>query len=49
MERIQRGYIKIRREFRIFYRKGTGILSKITLGNIEKKKSKSKKLNKGNK
>ena len=33
----------------MFYKKGTGILSEIILGNIKKEKSKSKKLNKGNK
>ena len=41
--------IKARREFKIFYKKNTGILSEIILGNIEKEKSKSKELNKGNK
>ena len=46
---ILRNHIKTRREFRIFYKKGTGILSEITLGNIKKKGLKLKKLNKGNK
>ena len=36
-----------RGEPKIFYKKGTGILSEITLGNIKKKKSKSKQLAKG--
>ena len=49
MGRIWRNYIKTKREFKIFYRKGTGILLKITLGNIKKEKSKSKELDKGNK
>ena len=49
MGRIWRNYIKTKREFRIFYRKGTGILLEIILGNIEKEKLKLKELNKGNK
>ena len=49
MERIWRNYIETKREFKTFYRKGTGILLEIILGNIEKKKLKSKKLDKGNK
>ena len=49
MGRIWKNYIKAKREFKIFYKKGTGILSEITLGNIEKERSKSKELNKGNK
>ena len=49
MGRIWRNYIKTKREFEIFYRKGTGILSEITLGNIKKKKSKLKEPDKGNK
>ena len=40
--------IETRREFKIFYRKGTGVLLKITLDNIEKKKLKLKELVKGN-
>ena len=48
MGRIWKNYIGTRREFKIFYKKGTGILLEITLGNIEKKKSKTKKLVKGN-
>ena len=49
MGRIQRNYIKTRREFKIFYKKGTGVLSEITSGNIEKEKSKLRELDKGNK
>ena len=37
-----------RREFKIFYRKGIGVLLVITSGNIEKEK-KLKELDKGNK
>ena len=46
---ILRNHIKTKREFRIFYRKSIGVLSEITLGNIEKEKSKPKELVKGNK
>ena len=49
MGRIWKNYIKAKGEFKIFYGKGTGILSEITLGNIKKEKSKSKELKKGNK
>ena len=49
MGRIQRNYIKTRGELKTFYKKGTGILSEITSGNIKKERSKSKELNKGNK
>ena len=38
-----------KREFKIFYRKGIGILLEITLDNIEKKRVKLKELAKGNK
>ena len=44
---ILRDYIGTKREFRTFYKKNTGILLEITLGNIEKKKLKLKKLAKG--
>ena len=37
-----------RREFKIFYRKGIGVLLEITLGNIEKERLKLKELVKGN-
>ena len=46
---ILKNYIKTRREFGIFYRKGIGVLSKITLGNIKKEKLNLKELVKGNK
>ena len=49
MGRIWRNYIKARREFKIFYRKGTGVLSEIILGNIKKEKLKLKESAKGNK
>ena len=49
MGRIWRNYIRAKREFRIFYRKGIGVLLEIILGNIEKKKLKLKKPDKGNK
>ena len=45
---ILRNHIKTKREFKIFYRKSTGVLLEIILGNI-KKKLKLKKLVKGNK
>ena len=38
MEWILRNHIKTRREFRIFYKKGIGVLLKIILGNIKKEK-----------
>ena len=37
-----------KREFKIFYRKGIGVLLEITLDNIEKERLKLKKLIKGN-
>ena len=49
MGRIQRNYIKTRREFKIFYKKGTGVLSEIISGNIEKERLKLKEPDKGNK
>ena len=39
----------IRRELRIFYRKGIGVLLEIISGNIKKERSKLKELDKGNK
>ena len=39
----------IKRELKIFYKKGTGVLLKITLSNIKKEGLKSKELAKGNK
>ena len=35
-------YIKTKREFKIFYRKSTGVLLKTILGNIKKEKLKLK-------
>ena len=49
MGRIWRNYIKTRRELKIFYKKGTGVLLKITSGNIKKEGLKLKELAKGNK
>ena len=40
MEWILRNHIKTRREFKIFYGKGIGVLLEITSGNIEKIKIK---------
>ena len=45
---ISRNQIRTRREFKIFYRKGIGVLSKIISGNIKKKRLKTKELVKGN-
>ena len=49
MGRILRNYIETKREFRIFYRKSTEILSENTLGNIKKERLNPKELVKGNK
>ena len=46
---IKNNNIKTRTEPKIFYRKSIGILLEITLGNIKKKRSKLKELNKGDK
>ena len=48
MKWILKNYIKTRREFRIFYRKGKRVLLGIILGNIKKEKLNLKKLAKGN-
>ena len=48
MEWILRNHIGTRREFKIFYKKGTGVLSEITLGNIKKEKLNLKELVKSN-
>ena len=48
MGQILKNYIKTRREFKIFYRKGIGVLSEIILGNIKKKKLNLKESVKGN-
>ena len=46
---ILKNYIGTKREFKIFYRKGIGVLSEITSGNIKKEKLNPKKSVKGNK
>ena len=38
MGQILRNYIKTRREFKIFYKKGIGVLSEITSSNIKKER-----------
>ena len=48
MGRILRNHIKTKKEFKIFYRKGIGVLLKIILSNIKKEKLNLKKLVKGN-
>ena len=49
MGRILKNHIGTRREFRIFYRKGIGVLLEITSGNIKKERLKLKELVKGDK
>ena len=49
MGRILGNHIGTKREFKIFYRKNTEILSKITSGNIKKKRLNPKESVKGNK
>ena len=49
MGQILKNHIKTKREFGIFYKKGTGVLSKITSGNIKKEKLNLKESVKGNK
>ena len=44
MGRILKNHIRTKREFKIFYRKNTGVLLKITSGNIKKKGLKTKEL-----
>ena len=46
---ILKNHIKTRREFKILYKKSTGVLSEITSGNIEKEKLNLKELIKGDK
>ena len=48
MGRILKNHIKTKREFKIFYRKSTGVLLKITSGNIKKEKLNLKESVKGN-
>ena len=45
---ILENHIKTKREFKTFYKKSTGVLLKITLGNIKKEGLKLKELAKGN-
>ena len=49
MEWILRNHIRTRREFKIFYKKGIGVLLEIISGNIKKEKLNLKELVKGNK
>ena len=49
MGQIPKNHIGTRGEFKTFYKKGIGVLSKITSGNIKKKELKTKELVKGNK
>ena len=49
MGQILGNYIKTKREFKIFYKKGIGVLLKIILSNIKKEGLKLKELTKGNK
>ena len=46
---ILRNHIRIKREFKIFYRKGIGVLSETTSGSIKKERLKLKELVKSNK
>ena len=49
MGQILKNHIGTGREFRIFYKKGIGVLLETTSGNIKKKRLKAKRLVKGNK
>ena len=49
MGQILKNHIETRREFKIFYRKGIGVLLEITLSNIKKERLNLKELVKGNK
>ena len=49
MGRILRNHIRTRKEFKIFYKKGIGVLLEITSGNIKKEKLNLKELVKSNK
>ena len=48
MGRIWRNYIKTKKEFKIFYKKGIGVLLKTISGNIKKGKLKLEKSAKSN-
>ena len=47
MGSILGNHIGSKRKFKIFYKKGTGVLLEITLGNIKKEKLNPKELVKG--
>ena len=47
MGQVLKNYIKTKKEFKIFYRKDKGVLLKIILSNIKKKKLNLKKSAKG--
>ena len=49
MGQVLKNYIKIKGEFKIYYKKGKRVLLKVILGNIKKKGLKLKKSAKGNK
>ena len=49
MGQILRNHIKTRREFKIFYKKGIGVLLEIISGNIKKEKLNPKESVKGDK
>ena len=44
---IPKNHIRTKREFKIFYKKSIGVLSKITSGDIKKEGLKTKELVKG--
>ena len=48
MKWVLKNHIKTKKEFKIFYKKGTEVLLKIILGNIKKERLKLKELIKGN-
>ena len=48
MKWVLRNYIRIREEFKIFYKKSKGVLLEIILGNVKKEKLNLKELAKGN-
>ena len=47
MKWILKNYIRTRREFKIFYKKGKGVLLKVILSNIKKEKLNLKESAKG--
>ena len=49
MEWVLKNYIRTKKKFKIFYKKGKGVLLKIILNNIKKKRLNLKELVKGNK